>query len=387
MKRQPDELRLDADLPGGNIIIEKIAGDEVFLRQDLRDTEGDWFYWAFRVRGAVGRSLTFRFTGSDVLGVRGPALSRDGGRSWQWLGEEVVSRAAGCGPTFSYQFTPADIEVFFAFCPVYTQATLDAFLARHADDAQLRVETLSHSRQGRAVEMLRIEGAASQHRILFTCRHHACEAMASFVLEGVLEAALSEDELGAWWREHVDLAAVPFMDKDGVEGGDQGKNRRPYDHNRDYGGASSDSIYPEVRALRDWAPPWLAGGQRTLLFDLHCPWIRGPHNEDIYFVGLPDPRLWQRVTEFSCVLEAVHSGPLPFEAKHNLPFGQGWNTLHSAAVGERSCANWAATLPGIHFATTLEVPYANAGGVAVTPHSARALGRDLAAALRCYLTS
>jgi murein tripeptide amidase MpaA len=32
-------------------------------------------------------------------------------------------------------------------------------------------------------------------------------------------------------RERFRFLAVPFMDKDGVEDGDQGKNRRPRDHN------------------------------------------------------------------------------------------------------------------------------------------------------------
>ena len=43
-------------------------------------------------------------------------------------------------------------------------------------------------------------------------------------------------------------ALVPFVDKDGVEEGDQGKNRAPRDHNRDYAGAS---MYPETGALRE----------------------------------------------------------------------------------------------------------------------------------------
>jgi len=391
MEHQND-VSLDANFPGGNIILEKIEGDEVFLRQDLRDTAGDWFYWAFRVRGAAGRRLTFRFTGSDVVGVRGPALSRDGGSTWQWLEEHSVSRATAGGPAFSCEFAPDDAEVFFALCPLYTEVHLREFLSRHATNPELHVETLCHSRQGRAVELLRIQGQSPAHRVLFTCRHHACEAMASFVLEGVLEAALDGNDIGAWLRTHVALAAVPFMDKDGVEAGDQGKNRRPYDHNRDYGSTPDDSIYPEVRALRTWAPEWLAQSQSGeehmhLAFDLHCPWIRGSHNEDLYFVGGPDTSIWERVMRFSHVLSTVRNGPLPFEVSHNLPFGQGWNTLEGAAVGSRSCSNWTSSLPGIHFGTTLEVPYANAGGAVVTPQSARALGHDLADALRSYLCS
>ena len=43
-------LNIDADFPGGNIVLDRIEGDTVLLHQDLRDTEGDWFYWYFRER-------------------------------------------------------------------------------------------------------------------------------------------------------------------------------------------------------------------------------------------------------------------------------------------------------------------------------------------------
>ena len=71
--------------------MESIQGDTVLLRQDPRDTQGFWFYWYFRVRGAAGRTLNFTFTGGDVLGVRGPAASMDGGRTWKWLETESMA--------------------------------------------------------------------------------------------------------------------------------------------------------------------------------------------------------------------------------------------------------------------------------------------------------
>ena len=44
-------VKIDGDIPGGNIVVDAIDGDPaVLLHQDLRDTAGDWFYWHFRVR-------------------------------------------------------------------------------------------------------------------------------------------------------------------------------------------------------------------------------------------------------------------------------------------------------------------------------------------------
>ena len=84
---------VDCDFPGGNIIMDAIEGDDVFLHQDLRDTQGHWFYWYFRVRGAAGRALNFAFTKGDVIGVLGPAVSMDCGRSGGVGASENVSGA------------------------------------------------------------------------------------------------------------------------------------------------------------------------------------------------------------------------------------------------------------------------------------------------------
>ena len=98
-----DPIKVDADFPGGNIIVDKIDGDTVSVQQDLRDTAGEWFYWQFRVRGAQGRAVTFQFS-KQVLGVLGPAFSLDQGESWNWLGKESVK-----GNAFKYSF-PADAQ-------------------------------------------------------------------------------------------------------------------------------------------------------------------------------------------------------------------------------------------------------------------------------------
>ena len=369
------DLVVDCDFPGGNIVVDSIDGTTVSLHQDLRDTQGDWFYWYFRVRGAAGRTLHFRFTKSNVIGVLGPAVSTDGGKSWQWLGAEAVD-----GQTFRYAFPPDAGDVRFSFGMPYVEANLNAFLARFARNPHLRRGVLCRSRKGRPVELLhlgRLDGPPD-HRAVLTCRHHACEMMANYTLEGIIEAVLADGDDGRWLREHVEFLVVPFMDKDGVEDGDQGKNRIPHDHNRDYDG---ESIYPSVRALKQLVQTWARGRLRFAL-DMHCPYIRGPMNEWVYLVGGPDQENWRRVGEFSKILEEVQTGPIRYRAEHNLPHGKAWNTLTGPP---KSCSRWMAELPGIRIGTSIEIPYANANGEAVTPETARALGRDLARALRRYL--
>jgi hypothetical protein len=375
-REEAEVIEIGSDFPGGNVILDGIEGDTVHVRQDQRDThEYTWFYWYFAVRGAAGRTLHFAFP-EEVVGVRGPGVSRDGGTTWQWLGTQ-----AGDRKSFTYSFPRDAGEVRFSFGMPYTQVHLDYFLADHADTVRLKRVVLCHSRKGRPVEVLhcgRLDGGAA-HRVLLTARHHCCEMMASYVLEGTLAAALAGGETGRWLRGNVEIIAIPFVDKDGVEDGDQGKGRDPHDHNRDY----AAGLYPEVRALKQWARG--SDGLRFAL-DLHCPWIRGPHNEEIYFVGVPELDQWAEAEALSAVLERVRRGPLPYRTRDNLPFGQDWNVEDGPSEAEPAAfARWMGALPGVSFGTTIEIPYANVHGAEVNAESARAFGRDLAEAVHCYL--
>jgi hypothetical protein len=372
------EYIIDADFAGGNLIVERLDGDRVELRPDLRDTEGNWFYWCFRVRGAAGRTLSFRFTQQSPIGARGPAASFDGGRSWRWIGREAADDSS-----FSYTFPAGADEVRFGVGMTYTQAHLEAFLTPFDASVPLRREVLCHSRKGRPVERLRIgrpDKGPSPHHVLITARHHACEMMCSYAVEGILAAALGEDDIGRWFRDKVDLVIIPFVDQDGVEDGDQGKNRRPRDHNRDYDG---QSVHPETGAIRQFVPAWL-GEAPLVMLDLHCPWLRGGINELTYQVGQSDPRRWSRQQAFGQALASVRRGSVAYDPRNDLPFGQDWNNGASYQQG-LSCAGWGARLPGIDLVSTLELPYANAGGTEVNQASARAFGVDLAHALKAFI--
>ena len=181
-------------------------------------------------------------------------------------------------------------------------------------------------------------------------------------------------------RRNVECLLVPFVDKDGVENGDQGKGRQPRDHNRDYAG---ESIYASTKAIRKTLPEW-GDGRLHVGLDIHCPWISGPHNEVIYLVGSSDNRVAAEQRRFSRVLESTADGPLPFSADDFLPFGEAWNVEKNYSAG-KAFDRWVAELPGVLLSTTIEVPYANAGGAEVNQRSARLFGVDLGKGLARYL--
>jgi len=369
---------IDDDFPGGNIVVERLTDDAVFLRQDLRDTTGHWFYWCFRVKGAADKTLTFNFTNGNVLGVLGPGVSKDSGRSWRWLGKKSVK-----GQTFKYSFANDESETLFSVGMAYQDSHLKDFLSRYADNPHLKVETHCKTKRGRDVERLRLGclDREPSYRVLLTARHHSCEMMANYALEGLMDTVLSEGDLGEWYRENVEIVAIPFMDKDGVEDGDQGKNRKPRDHNRDYGGKS---IYPSVTALREFVPAW-SKDKLVAAVDFHCPYLKGGvWNEQVYIVGVMNKDIWQEQLKFAAKLEKHRKGPLPFRSADALPFGQAWNTQSNYKTG-KSFGRWAGEIKGIRLSTTLEIPYANVKGKEINQESGRDLGRDLAEGLKGYL--
>ena len=88
-------MKIHENFTGGNIRVQKQEGDIIDLDNNLRDTAHDWFYWAFCVDDAVGRTLTFRFR-ENRLGYFGPAVSHDL-LTWHWLMKKE-------GDSFTYTF-------------------------------------------------------------------------------------------------------------------------------------------------------------------------------------------------------------------------------------------------------------------------------------------
>jgi hypothetical protein len=294
-----------------------------------------------------------------------------------------LNPAEGSVDSFAFVFPEDAGDVLLAMTPLYTVANWRGFAGGLRD---VRAGTLCLSRGGREVPVLRFGNSESPRvRVLVTARHHCCETMGSFVVEGFVEQLLEQSS----FLERAEVVVVPLVDADGVEAGDQGKNRRPHDHNRDYDPSIGGGIYPETVAIREMAAGWEARGDGVPLIaiDVHCPWIRGNRNEMIYQVGSRDPGMWEKQVLFGGILERVvreRAGSLPYVRENDLAYGLEWNVDKSFAGG-MSFGRWA-TGVGAKLVTVLEVPYANAQGGEVLPGSARGFGRDLGRAVVEYVT-
>ncbi|WP_232834870.1 M14 family zinc carboxypeptidase [Pleomorphovibrio marinus] len=374
-------IELSAAIPAGNASFVEVSRDTVYFKPDLRDTEGHWFYWHFKASAQKQSTWYFKCMEPNTLTNKGAAFSKDGGRSWQWipkedhLGEDL----------FRFHFTVPGESVQLSMGMPYTESDLNAFLAGFQKNYFLRLETLTHTAKGRSVEKILLSdfSKSPKVKVLFTARAHACEMMSNYVMEGMIEALLGQSKTLKNLLKNAEIMMIPFVDKDGVEEGDQGKNRRPRDHNRDYAG---ESIYASTAAIREQVPEWV-GDTPWIGVDLHNPWIKGENNEWIYLVGNANPNVEKAQKELVDILVKEIRGPLKFSREEGfLPFGTAWNTGTNYDQGA-SFAQWASQYEGkgLLLTTTLEFPYALNHGQVITAATARAFGSDLIHALASFL--
>ncbi|MBN2582962.1 MAG: hypothetical protein JXL80_07835 [Planctomycetes bacterium] len=367
-------IEIDADYLGGNIVAERVEGSRLSVRPDLRDTGEWWFWWNFRVRGAAGQRLKVRFTDDlGPVGPNGPAMSTDG-CTWTWADCEHDKHHFVC------DVPPGTDEVYFAFSFPYLLRDWEQFAGTIADHPAVRLSTLTKTLKGRRVPLMVIGDPESARRnVLFTCRHHACESVAGYVLEGAIEHLLSDD--AAALRRETAFSIVPIVDLDGVEEGDQGKSRRPHDHNRDYVDAP---IYPSVQAIQSLMRR-LAARRLVLFVDYHCPWIRNEGNESFFLVEPPEP--WaSRLHEFAAVLRRTDTGEIPYTGKFDVPFGTSWNTGQFGAITSGAYVRSVAG-SDLRTAFTIECSYSTTEGRPATPERARRFGRGFGRAMAEYLES
>ena len=366
-KKHYAELSIDADIPAGNIVFEKIKNDTVYVHQDLRDTSGDWFYWAFRVCGAQGKKLTFIFNRSEAVGVRGPIVSFDSGATYDYVTVSGLTRNK-----FTYTFPSDAEEVWMYECFPYLPSMWDAFVSG-IQEKTFKKGVLCKSPKGVDVPCITI--GSGKYDVVLSARHHCSEASADYVLEGVISAFAEDSELGRILRRRLTLTVVPFVDIDGSIAGDQGKNRKPHDHNRDY----TEFIYPETAALA----ALMTKLKPRIFVDVHCPWLYGHYNEFIY---TPWKELSLGVKEdnekrFSSLIEKNQDGGLNYKASDDLPYGVSWNSNTNYSLGASS-VRWAlANIPSLDVCRSLEVPFQNANGAKVTPDALRGFGHGFASAL------
>lgn len=351
-------LKITNDFPGGNIEVAEICENEVILKNELRDTAGDWFYWAFCIEGAEGKTIRFKFNENNRVGYYGAAVSIDL-ENWQWTGNR------GSDESFIYTFGSDEHKVYFAHHMLYCPERFFSF----AKEEGLKLKELCISEKGRRIPC--IEFGKGDKKIILTARHHACESTGSYFLEGVLEELIRNPVKG------YSVFCVPFVDYDGVVDGDQGKDRRPHDHNRDYDLAALP-LYSSVKAIRDYA----LSHEIVFGLDFHSPWHKGGRNDKAFIVQ-PGFKKRKNLIRFGELFEkAISDYAFAYIQKNDCPPDWEWNK-----IGTPSFNTFISNLPSSEFGCSVETPYFGEEDNVFSASKVIETGRCFSRALTDYISS
>lgn len=347
-------LEVSNKFEGGNIEVISVNDGKIVLRRELRDTNGEWFYWAFCVRGAQGKTITFDIT-DNYVGPFGPAVSRDN-ENWRWLDKRNDDHS------FTYTFSENENCVYFAHHMLYHP---DRFY-RFCSKKNISVKSVGKAKNGDNIPYITFGGG--DEYIVLTSRHHACESTGSYVLEGVLT------ELADNLIEGLRVICVPFMDYDGVCAGDQGKNRIPYDHNRDYE-FDKEPIYNTVKFIRDF----VKNHKIKYAFDFHSPWHRYGINDCVFFAQ-KNYRQLNNMDNLAAMLEKANKGnSLKYYAKDNIKPDVDWNKSDAPCFGP-----YMGRMTDSLIAVSVETCYFGKEDSVFTDEGAVRFGRNFAKALKQF---
>lgn len=340
---------------GGNIEILKIEDNDVYLDIEYRDTKREWLYFAFCVEGAENQKVTFHFK-DNRLGYYGPAISHDL-QSWKFLRNEQKEENS-----FTYEFKESENKVYFAHSFLYHP---ERFL-NFASNNDLEVKELTKTKKNRSVPYIEF---GYGKLILLTSRHHCCESTGTYVLEGVLRELLEHPLIG------YKIICIPFVDMDGVIDGDQGKDRFPHDHNRDYSNITP-CIYPETNEIKNI----IDNNDVYYAFDFHSPYHWKGLNDHVFIVQGDDKKLKEFELFGELFEETTSNSSLKFHKEITILPNERWNDINTPTF-----AHYARCNKKYQLAFTLETTYFGLENNKVSQENLVELGRNFVKSFKKYL--
>lgn len=245
-------MHVSSGFDSGNIIVRSAGSEgdvELEIRPDAGEDHFQWFH--FRVTGAAGRSLALKITNASKASYTEGWDNYNACASYdrqEWF--RVPTSYDGTVLTIDH--TPELDSIYYAYFAPYS-------LERHADlVAEVAgIEDVSYQRlgatvDGRDIDLLRIGEPSPQRKTCWIiARQHPGESMAEWLIEGLLDRLLDdEDAVGRWLRERATFYVVPNMNPDGSFRGHLRNNAKGANLNREWESPSTERS-PEVYYVRE----------------------------------------------------------------------------------------------------------------------------------------
>ncbi|MBP6963880.1 MAG: hypothetical protein KBC96_05680 [Armatimonadetes bacterium] len=367
------EPRVRRALKSGNGVVHEVTWEDGrwvvrFLSEPRTSPQSLWF--SLEADNLQGKPVRFVWMNADhtlgnagALGNIRPVLRVSGGGWMRCLEVEVVTADDGRLELAFEHNRPSD-RVAVAFCYPYCSDHFQLTL----DETRLPAPaTIGITGQGRPLPRLRLPGSGGAG-VYLMARQHAGETPGSWVLDGLIRA-LAKDGPGEfdWW-------IVPFVDLDGVENGDYGKDAHPWDFNRAW---EKMPMRPEVLSIQADLHRFASRYPKRLLIDLHAP----GHAEDGLWVFMPRshrPAAQRVVSEsIASVLASVFTEVEASELKRETNYASRWGV-------DATFVSWAWDRLDHTPAASIETSYQSFAGRRLDIDGYRDIGRRLVSAFEAY---
>jgi hypothetical protein len=352
-----------------------------FLSECRECTEFLWFHLS--AKGVKSRPLRFIWenayyclgNSSKLANVR-PVYNIGGG--WRRVDTvEIIETLEG--PHVSFVIPPAKNTAAVAFCYPYGLAELESMIGDLPAKPEETIVAVSS--RSRPIKRFRFPASTPALRgsttkppgVYIIARQHSGETPGTWAMDGIFRFLAAGGAPGIeWWL-------VPFVDLDGVEDGNYGKDALPFDFNRAWGKLP---MRPELKGLQRDIATFSTVTSPSILLDLHAP----GHNEDGVYTHLPhDGRPDEQRSHVQQWAECLHKQLVEVMGRDEEAYWHDMNYISRWDKNNTVCS-WAwdeMKLPA--FGT--EVSYQSYGGEILDPDGYRKVGRSLALSAMDYLTA
>ena len=301
----------------------------------------------FLLHARPGASLTLEFRNLDnvyngqpgsVAGELKTAAISDDGKVWRTVptdslpGNRVQLRVTMTGP-----------QLYVARMEPYRLSNLEHLLETIRAHPLVRIEPIGRTVAGRQLEIIRIGDPAAPHRVFVRARAHPWEAGSNWVVQGLIERLLGDDEDVKRFLRVYNVSVLPIANKDGVARGGTRFNFRGMDLNRNWDRPADPELSPENAALERWLDGEIAAGRKPQLsLELH-----NDGNGLLHLSRPPVPQLEQHLSRMKTLETLLRrytwftEGTTSPSFSNSGTLADGWLQRYGidAAVHEFNC-NW-----------------------------------------------
>lgn len=281
-------MKISSNFDSGNISVIEAKGPGNIRLVINKDNNSDFYQWFhFRLTGAKGQLCAMNIENAGDAAYTGGWEDYQAVASYDhetWFRVSTVYKDG----TLTIQHVPETDSVYYAYFAPYSYERHQQLVSSAALDERVRLEVIGETCDGRDLDLLTVGEASSENesekkKIWIIARQHPGESMAEWMVEGILERLLDDDD--ALSRELLNKCVfyiMPNVNPDGSIRGHLRCNAKGQNLNRDWD--EPDRLKsPEIFHLKNKMD------ELGLDFSLDCHGDEAlPYNFIACFEGVPD---------------------------------------------------------------------------------------------------